>query len=1034
MNLRIKLLLPLALGTVLLVSFLNAWVSPFFQDRVRDEHIEHINMQVQSITLALREMFIDGDLDEADSYLQHVAATSPDWRQIQLTDAKQQVMYNYNQSAAPDSTSPEALLTIAQDIIVDDVPVATFKVIFDYGPDLKLTQDELWDLRWLFIYAAILSMLAIGVVVEFFVIRPLKRINSAAQRLSKGDYTIDMPYTGSDEVGDLVHDFERMRSAVQQEITQRTQSEAQVARALQEQQIISDIMRLSLKAITLDQFFGIALDVLFSVPRFGTNPQGFICTLEANGRLLTRAQRVLYGPGNHCCGQIGEDESLCSQAATQKNIRVQPIFDPQNVCAVPSPTGAYDEVAIPILQSGEILGVMNLQVIAGSASSEASQSFLRDVAAVMSGVIRRSKTQESVMQLNAERYTLMEAIPDLLIMLDLQGVLQRVNGQTSKVTGYTTEQLLGNHIKEFVDPVDLPAALQTLHDITNTKKISQRVRIKTKAGVSIPYHWNVALITDGKGNSVGIAGVGRDITAELKAEGTAQRFGRVLNQSFNEIYMFDANTLKFTEVSEGALQNLGYSRDEIQQLTPVDIKPEFTYAQFDQMLTPLRDGSKTLQRFTTKHQRKDGSLYPVEVRLQLHRGDMFPVYVAVIQDISERVLAEQQLRQLNQELEQRVLERTQEVHNQKFALDQHSIVGITDRTGKIIYANAKFCEISQYSREELLGQNHRIVNSGYHSKAFFTDMWNNISRGKVWQGEICNRRKDGTIYWVNSTIVPFLDATGIPYQYVAIRTDITDRKLHEQEIEAARDAALAADRAKSEFLAVMSHEVRTPLNGVMGYLDLLKSGGTPQEQQQYMLAMQELANSLLTMLNGILDYAKMDAGRMVLDVQEFSLEALVLQIGEVYSLKARKHDIDVVVDVDGKLPKLLLGDVIRLRQVISNLLDNALKFTEKGMVRLKTSVLEQNSQLVRIRIEVHDTGIGLSEEQQQILFQAFTQADSSTTRRYGGTGLGLAIIAKLVTLMQGSYGVQSTVGQGSIFWVEIPFFLATEEPAKTAAQ
>ncbi len=386
-----------------------------------------------------------------------------------------------------------------------------------------------------------------------------------------------------------------------------------------------------------------------------------------------------------------------------------------------------------------------------------------------------------------------------------------------------------------------------------------------------------------------------------------------------------------------------------------------------------------------------------------------------------RMLAERALRQSNITLEQRVRERTTEVHNQQFALDQHSIVAITDRAGRISYLNDKFCEISQYDREELFGQNHRLLNSGAHPKEFFIQLWDTISHGKVWRGEICNRKKDGSLYWVDSTIVPFLDAHGKPFQYIAIRTDITTRKLQEQQLRRARDEALAADHAKSEFLAVMSHEIRTPMNGMIGVLDLMHDWPLTAEQHEFVDAATQGAHNLLKLLNNVLDYSKIETQNIRLEQLEFIPATTLQEVRDMYHVRAQAKDVVLQVEIDPQLPEEMIGDPLRWRQIVINLVDNAIKFTEAGSIQLHLHALRLTNTNAYVRLEIQDSGIGIPADAQQKIFTAFTQADSSTTRHYGGTGLGLSIVAKLVELMGGKIGVISQPGQGSTFWVELPF-------------
>jgi len=483
--------------------------------------------------------------------------------------------------------------------------------------------------------------------------------------------------------------------------------------------------------------------------------------------------------------------------------------------------------------------------------------------------------------------------------------------------------------------------------------------------------------------------------------------------------------------------------------------------------------------------------------------------------------------------------------NQKFALDQHAIVSITNPSGDILYANDRFCEISGYTREELLGRNHRIINSGLHPAELFQDMWQTVSRGKVWHGEICNRARDGRLYWVNATIVPLLDSNGLPEQYIAIRTDITDRKqmetqLSEQlhlvealleaiplpvylkdvegrylrlnrafeiffgiqrehfigrtlrdllppedarlhiekdgelftsramqtyeavvhsrdgmrhdtiyrkaaltrrdgsvsgllgtiiditerkEAEAAvlqaKNAAEAASRAKSDFLANMSHEIRTPMNGIIGMTDLALDTALTEEQRDYLGIVKSSAESLLTIINDILDFSKIEAGKLHVEQIAFDLHRTIAETLKTLALRAHEKNLELVSEVMPDVPRHVLGDPNRIRQILVNLVGNAIKFTEKGEIALITELLSPPDEEIIIHFAVRDTGIGILPDKQQLIFDAFSQEDTSTTRRYGGTGLGLSISRRLVELMGGNLWLDSQPGQGSTFHFSI---------------
>ncbi|MDP1652536.1 MAG: PAS domain S-box protein [Rhodocyclaceae bacterium] len=407
-------------------------------------------------------------------------------------------------------------------------------------------------------------------------------------------------------------------------------------------------------------------------------------------------------------------------------------------------------------------------------------------------------------------------------------------------------------------------------------------------------------------------------------------------------------------------------------------------------------------------------------------------FIMLSRDITERKAAELALRDLAVELEARVAERTQDLVDFKAALDQHAIVATTDAHGTITYINDKFCAISKYAREELIGQNHHIINSGYHSREFFTGLWQTIASGVVWKGEIRNRAKDGTIYWVDTTIVPFLDEYLKPVQYIAIHTDITARKQAEQELLAAKDAAERANRAKDSFLATMSHEIRTPLGGLLGMLELLALSPLSPEQDETLQTARDSGRSLLRILNDILDWSKIEEGKLELAPQTTSIDQLVAEVANTYSHVASTNSVTLTTQVDARLSPAHLVDALRLSQVLNNFVSNAIKFSHGGHVELRAALIEQHAGVETLRLEVTDTGIGIAPEVQQRLFQNYGQANANTARMYGGTGLGLAICRRLADLLDGRIEMESAPGHGSTFSITLTLPIAQTAPSGTA--
>ncbi|MBF0191245.1 MAG: PAS domain S-box protein [Magnetococcales bacterium] len=495
---------------------------------------------------------------------------------------------------------------------------------------------------------------------------------------------------------------------------------------------------------------------------------------------------------------------------------------------------------------------------------------------------------------------------------------------------------------------------------------------------------------------------------------------------------------------------------------------------------------------------------------------------------------------------------------QQAAIDEQILMSITDPEGTITHANQKLIQVSRYAKEEIIGKNHKIFDSGHHPKSFFKEMWRTIQSGRVWRGEIRNRKKNGDHFWLDCAIVPFLTPAGRPFQYITVASDITERVLtetrleqnieflrrvmdamgdgayvldnkgqvlllnregehllgwqeseilhrnlheiihykrpdnslfpvrdcpahqsllgrsyrveedhfirkdgtlfpvsyvttpmmHETEIigsmaifrnvagsleelhqiKKCRDAALESSRLKSAFLANMSHEIRTPMNAIVGMNDLLMDTLLNEEQQEFAEIIRDSSRSLLALINDILDFSKIEAGKIDIERIDFSLLTVVEGAAELLAPQAHEKGISLMTHVSSKIPHALIGDPGRLRQMLLNLLGNAIKFTEDGEVTLRVNLEEESRNQILVHFSVSDTGIGLElgETEARRLFEPFTQAERGTARKFGGTGLGLAISKRLAELMGGEIGAQSRLEGGTLFWFRIPFQPARE--------
>lgn len=350
---------------------------------------------------------------------------------------------------------------------------------------------------------------------------------------------------------------------------------------------------------------------------------------------------------------------------------------------------------------------------------------------------------------------------------------------------------------------------------------------------------------------------------------------------------------------------------------------------------------------------------------------------------------------------------------------------MSDASGKILHINDKFVQVCGYTREELLGKDHRIINSGLHGRDFWSRVWADIHAGRAWRGDVCNRAKDGHLFWVDTVIAPLTDQAGKLERIVSLRYDITVSKHALQALEEAKREAERANLAKSAFLANTSHEIRTPLNAIIGMAHLLGQASLSEDQLQQVEAIQGAGTVLLALLNDVLDLAKIEAGEMVFEARPFSLGSTLSEIAKVFQSQAASKQLTFSLGALPKtVPPLLQGDELRVRQIFHNLISNAIKFTAAGKIGVDVhdmSPEQREAEVVWLRFMVRDTGVGIAKEDIDSLFTPFMQLDRSLSRKYGGTGLGLSIVKQLVEGMGGRVGCESELGKGSTFWLELPF-------------
>lgn len=514
---------------------------------------------------------------------------------------------------------------------------------------------------------------------------------------------------------------------------------------------------------------------------------------------------------------------------------------------------------------------------------------------------------------------------------------------------------------------------------------------------------------------------------ETRLRESEARLRAITDSAQDAIVMIDARG-RVTFWNPAAATIFGFEADEIMGREVHALLADAPQIEAHQRAFPefLRTGAGRAvgQTLELPARRQDGTRIEISLSLSAvcHGGERQAV--AVIRDITVQKQNEAKMRLQSAALE---------------AAD--SSVVITSAQGKIEWVNPAFCQVTGYTREEVIGQNPRVLKSGRQKPEYYAAMWNTIMAGDSWHGEFVNCRKDGTLYTESVGITPVRDGQGEIAHFIAIKHDISALKQSLTDLKAAHaeladknralDRALleaqAAAEAKSAFLAMMSHELRTPMNGVIGMASLLRETAPLNEEQcDYIETINSSGNTLLALINDVLDYSKIESNHLELDHVPFDLRRCLEETLETVAVRAREKHLDLALEIDPAVPAAVVGDPVRLRQVLTNLEGNAVKFTERGEVVVEVRAKPVDAEQVCLQFRVRDTGIGIPPAKRERLFKAFSQVDASTTRLYGGTGLGLVISQRLVGLMGGEITVDSIPGQGSDFHFAITVPTAPE--------
>ena len=623
---------------------------------------------------------------------------------------------------------------------------------------------------------------------------------------------------------------------------------------------------------------------------------------------------------------------------------------------------------------------------------------------------------EALVDAEARMRRRVELLSEVVFETDATGTLVFLSRVWSDALGYPVGDAIGHPFVEFVEAEDRVAVAARLAE---PRAERLQLRMRRHDGALCWMELSVAAIPEG-----GAVGVLRNITHQKQTQDELAKVSLVASFTDNMVVIADGDG-RVEWVNRAFEERTGFMLAEIRGKKPGQVLqgPESDAEAIQTIRVALHRGEPVrteLMNYTKARQ-------PYYVQLQINpirnAAGKVVQFISVQSDATERHRVEDALRALNMDLEWRVQSRATQLSQFKSALDEHALVTIVNPDGTISYVNDRMCSTSGYARMEMLRATHRLLNSGTHPPAYFATLWATITAGQVWHGEICNRRRDGTLFWVDSTIVPFLNDEGVPEQFIAIQTDITERKEAEariqqlnQALQAGGDRLAEANRELESFAYSVSHDLRAPLRHIHGYLDMLRrttEGQLPPKAQRYVQTVTDASIEMGQLIDDLLAFSRM--GQAAMRQEVIDLHAVVQEV--LAGLDTVVGDRIVRWTVEA-LP-MVVGDRAMVRQVLTNLIGNAVKYTgqrEVACITVGAAGMEDGRHILFVR----DNGAGFDMAYADKLFGVFQRLHRAED--FEGTGIGLAIVRRIIMRHGGRVWADAAVDQGATFFFTLAPF------------
>lgn len=596
--------------------------------------------------------------------------------------------------------------------------------------------------------------------------------------------------------------------------------------------------------------------------------------------------------------------------------------------------------------------------------------------------------------------------PDAILMIDHQLIVCEINRRFCEIFEQPKTFFSGKSLNELIEYFFEGEALDeirtVLHRLTDGSPLSLKYDLKYRNS-----HFDVHLLTNTKSKYIYL--IFKDVTdyhralKELRA--SEHRYRMLSGLTFEGILIH--KDVRLLDCNASFLEMLGYERVEIEGMDLLELIPLVE----DRMRVVENVAQRVHLPYEITVRRKDGTVFPAELEAKnvVYHGE--EMRIVAVRNISER---------------KRLMERNVLLSR---AVEQSPVsIVLTDANASIEYVNPIFEQRTGYSFEEAVGQNPRILQSGYHSKAFYQQMWEVLANGKTWQGELKNRTKAGEVLWESVSISPIFNEMGSVEHFVGVKEDITSRIETLEELRLAKEKAEESNRLKSAFLATMSHELRTPLNQIIGFSEIIPKLTQDESIVDFAKQINKSGNELFALIEDIFQMAMVEHSPVLLRRNKVEIGQIIRLLNEslheIVQVSGKLEFLETSVEVEpGLESKVIVIDKPKVIQAVTQLIRNAVKFTSNGFVRIKVSLSDD----LLLSIAVADSGIGIPENKLDIIFDFFRQADESLTRVYGGVGIGLALSKKIAEALNANIYVETKVNEGSTFTFVVPVENGTSE-------